>query len=602
MRPSSFFLYSTLGILTLMTSLHAQTKTKNALPKIVATPPSDAGRGLVRVSKTEIRHYCGDKKNNIYLVSTDNGNTWREKQTPNSYPPNYGGVPKESPAIIQNPLTKEYIRVQPAGGFIFLSDGGLDGKWLAVTKDGKLEPNWKDEGKRKDLITLSGIMRNPLFVNKGKRILIPAHNMGEGTWCHISDDGGLTWKRSKDTISVPKLDVKPPDQGPRWYNAGLEASLVELDDGKIYALTRTSHNQHWESFSQDFGNTWSKAQPSRFFGTLTMPTVGKLKNGLLIALWTNTMSMPESPRVTKGTWEDVFTNRDSHHIALSSDNGKTWKGFREIILDEHRNNDNYATFNGPEDRGKHQSEFVELDNKRILISLGQHKEHRRLMIVELPWVYETSRANAFENGTDDWTIHTYIPKTKGHASYDRKPSATLIPNPHKSGAKALLIKRLDDPSLVKEEDAIDYQKGGATWNFPNGTAGQISFCVSPASKQNNSKEASGVQVSLTDRLFNACDDHTKDLALFSFEIVLSPKWGIKIEDKPFIPLPTTLNATELTIKWKDKQAALYVGKKFISNLPSLNNAPNGISYIHFISTAEKPDEGMVLESVWAQVK
>lgn len=109
------------------------------------------------------------------------------------------------------------------------------------------------------------------------------------------------------------------------------------------------------------------------FGTLTMNTLGRLDDGTIVSLWTNTMALPENATAGNGTWEDVFTNRDSHHIAMSGDEGKTWYGFREIILDEHRNHPGYATLDGPEDRGKHQSEMVQLDKNRILISLGQHK-------------------------------------------------------------------------------------------------------------------------------------------------------------------------------------------------------------------------------------
>lgn len=120
-------------------------------PEVVATPPADAGRGLIRVDSREIRHYSGTRKEPDYLVSRDNGKTWEMKAAPAGYPPNYGGIPKESPAIVRNPLTREFIRVQPIGGFVFLSRGGLDGKWLAVTNDGKLEEDWKDPEKRKNL-------------------------------------------------------------------------------------------------------------------------------------------------------------------------------------------------------------------------------------------------------------------------------------------------------------------------------------------------------------------------------------------------------------------------------------------------------------------
>ena len=76
-------------------------------PEVVATPPADAGRGLIRVDSREIRHYSGTRKGPDYLVSRDNGKTWEMKAAPAGYPPNYGGIPKESPAIVRNPVPRE---------------------------------------------------------------------------------------------------------------------------------------------------------------------------------------------------------------------------------------------------------------------------------------------------------------------------------------------------------------------------------------------------------------------------------------------------------------------------------------------------------------
>lgn len=568
-------------------------------PQVVAVPPSDAGRGLIRVNANEIRHYSGTRNEPDYLVSKDNGKTWEMKMAPDTYPPNYGGILKESPAIVRNPVNGEFIRVQPINGFIFLSKGGLDGQWFAVTKDGKLEPDWKDPEKRKNLKTLGGIMRTPVYVNKGKRILIPHHAMGSGSKFHISDDGGLTWRVSKEGITSPRHEAKPPHQGVRWFNNAVETTVLELKDGSLWGLSRTSQDQAWQAFSKDGGETWSRPEPSRFFGTLTMNTLGRLDDGTIVSLWTNTMALPENATAGNGTWEDVFTNRDSHHIALSADEGKSWYGFREIILDEHRNHPSYATLDGPEDRGKHQSEMVQLDKNRILISLGQHKNHRRLMIVDRRWVAEKSRST--QTGKDlekEWSIQTYIPQKKGHCSYNRKPSAALVPDPQDSNKQVLQIKRLDDASLVNEQSKVDYQNGGGTWNFPNGNIGQVKFRFRVA--DGAQMDDSGLQVSLTDRLFNACDTTTKDYAMFTFPIKLKPSPHVLVGMKK---VPVKAGAwNEVSMTWKGKQALVSVNGTKAGLLTMANPSPNGISYIHFISTGTKPDSGILLDTVEAKVK
>ncbi|MFR4436695.1 MAG: hypothetical protein ACLT8C_03095 [Akkermansia muciniphila] len=165
--------------------------------------------------------------------------------------------------------------------------------------------------------------------------------------------------------------------------------------------------------------------------------------------------------------------------------------------------------------------MVQLDKNRILISLGQHKNHRRRVIVDRRWVGAKTRATQTGKDSDSqWTIHTYIPQKKGHCSYNRKPSAELVPDPSGSTKKVLQIKRLNDPELVNEKSNVDYRNAGAAWNFPNGTTGLVKFRFRAA--DGDQADDSGLQVSLTDRLFNACDSTTKDYALFTFPIRLRP--------------------------------------------------------------------------------
>ena len=560
---------------------------KAEAPLVVGVPPSDAGRGLIRVSKKEIRHYSGDRGRRNYLVSKDNGKTWEAGEANSDYPINYGGIRKESPAIARNPLTKEFIRVQPIRGFVFISKGGIDGKWGVVTKKGTLDFGWKkalEKNPKGDAyLKLGGIMRTPTFVNKGKVILIPTH--GGSTSFHRSLDGGLTWTKSKNSVTSPRQKPGDIDKGYRWQNSGVEGTIVELNDGKLWVLVRTSQNQHYESFSEDYGVTWSKAEPSRFFGQLTMITLIKLRDGRILSSWTNSQALPENITAT-GRGEDAFTNRDSHHLAISEDDGKTWIGFREIALDKHRNRSDYATYHGSEDRGKHQSEIVQLSKNKILISLGQHSQYRRLMIVDLNFLYEKKRSNKFENGLDDWVVHSYIPQKKGHCSYNRKQGSFLTED------KTLQIRRLDDPSLADAKKEVDYQNSGATWNFPNGKKGGISL-VFKLDRDNQ-----GTQISLTDRLFNACDTSTELRSIYSLNVRFGKKLGsVRLKANREYKLTLIWNGVEKGSRCK----VLLDGKK-VKTLKVINTSPNGLSYVHLISTATTPDKGLYLKSVKASSK
>lgn len=557
------------------------------LPRIVGTPPADAGRGLVRVSGTEIRHYDGDRTQPGFLVSRDNGETWKYEKAGPDYPLNYGGMSKEAPALARNPITGEYIRVQPIKDHVFLSRGGLDGQWVAVTKDGRTSEAWREQ--RDDLLTIPGIMRTPLFIDGGKRIVLPTH--GNGTTMWLSDDGGLTWHKSKTTIKSPPHTVGGIHRGLRWQNIAVEATVVELKDGRLWALLRTSQDYHYESFSTDRGETWSEGKPSRFAATLTMPTLGRLPDGRLLFLWTNQSPLPELPTAT-GNGEDAFTNRDTLHAAISDDEGKTWRGFREVGLDEHRARADYATWGGPQDRGNHQAEFVPLDEHRMLIAYGQHVNHRRLAIMDTRWLLEKTRSGDFSNGAAEWTHHTFLPVPRGHCSYHRKPAATVVPHPVKPGVKVLDIRFLDDPELVNATSEADYRAGGAAWNFPAGQSGRLTLRFRlPAG-------CSGVHLSLMDRLFSACDRTAPDFAAYTLRLAPGEKIGAVVLKSE--------TDHELELQWSGTEAnatcRLSLDGQSATVLPLKNAAPNGLSYLHLIAAGDKPEPGVLLESVTAEVR
>jgi len=556
-------------------------------PRVVGTPPADAGRGLVRVSATEIRHYDGDRARPGYLVSRDNGETWSYEKAGPDYPPNYGGMSKESPAFARNPATGEYLRVQPIKDHVFLSRGGLDGRWAAVTKDGRTRETWREQ--RDDLLTLPGIMRTPLFIDGGRRIVLPTH--GNGTTMWLSDDGGLNWRKSKTVILSPPHTVGGIHRGLRWQNIAVEATVAELKDGTLWALLRTSQDYHYESFSKDRGETWSEGKPSRFAGTLTMPTLGRLPDGRLLFLWTNQSPLPELPTAT-GKGEDAFTNRDTLHAAISDDEGLTWSGFREVGLDEHRARADYATWGGPQDRGNHQAEFVPLDEHRVLIAYGQHVNHRRLAIMDTRWLLEKKRTGDFSNGAGDWTHHTFLPVPRGHCAYNRKPAAKVVPHPSRPGVNVLDIAFLDDPELVNEHSGADYRSGGAAWNFPAGQAGRIALRFRlPAG-------SAGVHLSLMDRLFSACDRTASDVSVYTLRLAPGDPPG-SVALKPDTDCM-------LLLEWSGAESGgacrVSVDGRPAGTLHPRHPAPNGVSYLHIVAAGSKPGPGIQLETVDAEVR
>ena len=557
---------SSLLTLSLSTSLLAV-----KAPYVVGTPPADAGRGLIRVNDKEIRHYPG-KNGKQMLRSLDNGETWKLVNLPKSYP-NATCLTKESPAIALNPTTKEYIRFEPLyrgkneKDGIYITEGGLDGKWKLLT-----DPDGKG-------LKVGGILRSPLWVNKNKRIVIPGH--GGGCWTWYSDDQGLSWKRS-NKVQSPHHEAGGIHKAKRWNHGMVEATLVELKNKSLWMVARTAQDQHYESFSKDFGKTWSKAVPSRFWGTITMPTFHRLTDGRLLFFWSNTTALPELETAGKKGGEDAFTNRDTIHAAISEDDGKTWSGFRELILDKHRSRGDYGTYKGSQDRGKHQAEVVQLDKNRVLFSCGQHAMHRRLMIMDVRWLYEKERkSDIAKDGKRDWSTHQYIYKYVGHCAFNRTEGALMKDN-------AINVLRLDSDTLTNPNQ-------GAAWNFPTGMAGSFT------TKVRLEKGGAGMQLCLTDRWFNP-SDHTVDL--FANYILKVDKDG-KFNGKKFL---TPGKTHTITIHWKDADkkhhALVYLdGKRTNIKLPNKNACKNGISYVHFYNPATETDlKGFSILSTKAKVK
>ena len=75
------------------------------------------------------------------------------------------------------------------------------------------------------------------------------------------------------------------------------------------AAVATSTDNHFESFSEDGSVTWSKSAPSRFYGTLTMPTFFRLNDGRLLLFWCNTTPLAEVDRLSVPTLDPEIRDK-----------------------------------------------------------------------------------------------------------------------------------------------------------------------------------------------------------------------------------------------------------------------------------------------------
>lgn len=576
-------------------------------PEVVAVPPSNPVRDLMILPDGEIRHhgFRGDFKTgnvvSVYLSSRDHGFSWSEHETPPFSP----GATVRSPwsgdwlTVLSHhgkPCLEEYqsIHAQCArpGLWLHRSATGPDGPFVS-TRIGDLQPR---------LLT----PRQPLPLKSRRRWLLPAHaaaTTGEVTrlqpLVYLSDDDAETW-RLVCLPPIPRPELHWPHQGLRWFNCGEEPSVAELADGRLHMLIRTAHDRYWESFSHDGGETWSPAQPSRFHGTITTPLLFPLSDGRLLAIYNNTTPLPEldhtqQPGLTdderNGVWEDVFTNRDALHAAISDDGGQTWRGFRELHLNERRNDIDFRSSGGNDisvDKSVHQSQAVELPHGKILLAFGQHPDCRRMIMFDPDWLLETERRDDFSHGLGAWSVHSYLKSIAGcyrgitgHCSANRRPGPALVPHPDGEPREVLQIARHPDARLLEE-------KQGAVWNFPAGHAGLLEI------KLRQPPGSAGARIALLDRWFNPTDPV---VAAFS-QFVLNLDAAGRINDAPALR-PDHWH--RLLIRWDLTQtpsATYQVDDGVATGLPLVTTSANGISYLHLQSAATGSDPaGLLVEFV-----
>jgi len=144
---------------------------------------------------------------------------------------------------------------------------------------------------------------------KSGRLLVPAADYGDyragkpavGV-SYISHDGGQTWRRGKGDVHLPGVGCQEP-------------GVVEMKDGRVCMIIRTSLGYIYSCSSSDGGETWSDPEPTPLRSP-TAPASIKLIPGTddLLVIWNNSASSRRVPLTS----------------AISRDAGKTWTNFKDL--------------------------------------------------------------------------------------------------------------------------------------------------------------------------------------------------------------------------------------------------------------------------------
>jgi len=145
-----------------------------------------------------------------------------------------------------------------------------------------------------------------------------ATNPGHHTTCtFVSADRGRTWRRSNI------IDVG----GQGDHDGCCEPTVVELGNGRLMMLMRTSLDQFWRAYSEDHGLTWLTVEPSGIDASSAPGHLLRLASGRIVLFWNRLAPEDGGPYLIR---RQPFTHRPaSWHrrelsMAFSEDDGKSW--------------------------------------------------------------------------------------------------------------------------------------------------------------------------------------------------------------------------------------------------------------------------------------
>ena len=174
------------------------------------------------------------------------------------------------------------------------------------------------------LIIPAAYHRNPLPAGADpKNYYASFDGRGIAIW-FISDDGGVTWRESRDWWALPVRS-----------RSGLqEPGVVELRGDRIYTYCRTDVGRQYEMYSEDGGDTWTPPQPSVFQAPCSPLSIKRIPStGDLLAVW-NDHSGRLAPAPAAKVWgESPSWGRTPLVAAISRDEGRTWECHKLLEMD-----------------------------------------------------------------------------------------------------------------------------------------------------------------------------------------------------------------------------------------------------------------------------
>jgi len=496
--------------------------------------------------------------------STDDGRTWSRDQELFALPPHLGGFGYfDAFTDRKSEVHIFYLNDGNTGAVLPKSaeeppvrSGEVLDIWQVKSTDRatRWEPAkriWK--GRAGDILSVIQL--------KGGRILLPISYMTSRSWSNrgeafeafdyvgsysssalYSDDDGDTWQQSPDELVVPAPDLSTL--------GGIEPVVLELKDGRVWMLIRTQQGRFYESFSHDGGIRWTPPKPSKIISSDSPAALVRLPNQSILMIWNEALR-----------FSYAYGGRHVLHAAISSDDGRTWRGHREVLRDPLRKEP-------PPPDGDWGTSYpfpaLTKTGDVVFSTWVQTGTPRYVFRLDPRWLEETLQKTNFAEGIDDWSVFG----TRG---------VELTSVPQNASARALAIRRADAA-----------WSSAAVWNFPAGRSGRLRMRLMLRAG------FGGNTIGLTDHYSVPFDDRAAFHNVFNLPIAADGRLlGAAL-------VPNRWYEVELRWDTERRECVIRVdGKR--AGLLQAQRESDGIDYVRFHSTADEPDGGLLLESVDADV-
>jgi hypothetical protein len=349
------------------------------------------------------------------------------------------------------------------------------------------------------------------------------------TFVYYSDDDGASWRQSPDQLS---LELATPNV--TRYGA-IEPTLLEMRDGRVWMLVRDRGGRLWQSFSPDGGQSWPALERSPFISSDSPADLLRLRNGKILLL-TNACQNGSDPR------SYAMGGREVLHAAISADEGRTWRGFREILHE--------SGAAGKGDRGTSYASAVENRDGKVVVVSGQGESTRAILMFDPGWLDESGATDDLNLGPVAWSQY---------------------------GDQGLRVEQLADGTPAVTIPLKSSGICGGLWNFPLADDGGIALRVKVP------RDVTGLRFSLNDH-FNRIDDASSSgNAVFS----LSLEALVGQEDAPW---------HDVRLEWSDATRAglmaIEIDGKPMARVVAQRPAQFGLNYLR-IEFRSISDDGRI---------